>query len=196
MMISRAGAKNLQRGAGIAAVLLVFALLSGCASGGGGLFGSRDKKPAKVVKKNCPSIATLSQASGITVFVPGAKQALENIRYDALIAKAALDCKVTGNQVVAEFGMSGRISLGPKGAPGKKILPLFAALTLKDKDVRNKIFRKTDVTVKPGRRNADFIEVIKDFTFTLGPGKKPTDYEVLVGFDLSPAQLQYNQRNR
>ncbi len=195
MMISRAGAKNLQRGAGVAVALLVVALLSGCASGGS-LFGSRDKKPAKVVKKNCPSIATLSQASGITVFVPGTKQALENIRYDALIAKAALDCKVKGNQVIAEFGMSGRISLGPKGAAGKKILPLFAALTLKDKDVRNKIFRKTDVTIKPGRRNADFIEVIKDFTFTLGPGKKPTDYEVLVGFDLTNAQLQYNQRNR
>ena len=181
--------------AGTFCMLLGALMLTGCASGGP-LFGSKDKKPARVVKKNCPSIATLSQASSLTVFVPGAKQSIENVRYDASIAKAALDCKVKGNQVISEFGRSGRISLGPKGAPGKKNLPVFAALTLKDRDVRNKVFRKTDVTIKPGRRNADFIEVIKDYTFTLDAGKKPTDYEILVGFDLTNAQLKYNQRNR
>jgi len=196
MMNSCDGGRFLHRARTLFIPVLCLALLAGCASGGGGLFGKRNKKPAKVVVKNCPSIAILSQTSSITVFVPGAKPALENIRYDALIAKVAMDCKVKGNQVVAEFGLSGRISLGPKGAPGEKILPVFAALTLKDQNVRNKIYRKTDVTIKRGRRNADFIEVIKNFTFTLGAGKKPTDYEMLVGFDLSRAQLQYNQRNR
>jgi hypothetical protein len=185
----------LQRAGVFLVALLGLALLTGCASGGGGLFGSRGKKAVKAIKKNCPSIATLSQAASITIFTPGAAPRIENVRYDAQIVKAALDCKVKGNQVISEFGLSGRISLGPRGTAGKKVLPVFAALTLKDQDVRNKIFRKTDVTIKPGRRNADFIEVIRNFTFTLGAGKKPTDYEVLVGFDLTPTQLRYNQRD-
>ncbi len=172
-------------------LVLGFSLLAGCA---GGMFGRGDKKPAKIVAKNCPTIAVLSQASSITVFAPGAKQSIENIRYDARIAKVAVDCKLSGNQVIAEFGLSGRISLGPKGVPGKKSLPIFAALTLKDQKVRDKLVRNSTVTLKPGRRNANFIEVIKDYRFTLDAGKKPTDYEILAGFELSPAQLRYNQR--
>ncbi len=184
---------SLKHAARAVALTLGFLLLAGCA---GGMFGRGDKKPAKITAKNCPSIAVLSQASSITVFAPGAKHSIENIRYDARIAKVAVDCKVSGNQVTAEFGLSGRISLGPKGVPGKKSLPVFAALTLKDQKVRDKVVRNSTVTLRPGRRNANFIEVIDDYTFTLDAGKKPTDYEILAGFELSPAQLRYNQRNR
>lgn len=156
------------------------------------LFGrSKAKKPKP---SNCPAISILSDASSLTRFARPGSTDIQNTLYDAQLLKVAIKCKVQDGLVRAEFGMSGKITLGPSGSPGSTDLPVFAALTLKDQDVIRKITRESSVTVKKDSRTANFIELIKGFQFRLAPGKKATDYEILTGFNLTPAQIKYNRR--
>ncbi len=177
----------------VLACFLIVALTSCAASvKPGKLFGR--SKPKKVKPTNCPSISILSDAATLTRFAKPGSTDIQNTLYDAQILKVALKCKVKDGVVRAEFGMSGKITLGPSGRPGSAELPVFAALTLKDQDVIRKITRRSSVSIKKGRRTANFIELVKGFDFRLAAGKKATDYEMLTGFNLTPTQIKYNRR--
>ncbi|PLX44667.1 MAG: hypothetical protein C0605_02235 [Hyphomicrobiales bacterium] len=178
----------------IAAVLIV--ALAGCSStiSPGKLFGRGKAKVKTNAPPNCPSISILADAATLTRFARPGTTDITDTLYDAQILKVAIKCKVEGGVVRTEFGVSGSITLGPSGTPGQTDLPIFAALTLKDQDVLRKITRDSSVTIKAGKRTANFIEIVKRFEFRLAAGKAATDYEILTGFNLTPAQVKYNQR--
>lgn len=188
--------RNSGRVAGTVAALMLVLALAACSGtvSTGKLFGRGKAKVKTTSPPNCPIISILADASTLTRFGKSGSTDITNTLYDVQILKVALKCKVKDGVVRAEFGVSGTITLGPSGTPGKTQLPIFAALTLNDQDVIRKITRNSSVTIKGGSRTADFIEIVDRFDFRLAAGKKATDYEILTGFNLSPAQVKYNQR--
>ncbi|HFQ14894.1 MAG TPA: hypothetical protein ENK41_00945 [Rhodobacteraceae bacterium] len=185
--------ETVSRGVRLAALVLLAPLI-GCSMSVGNLFGSRDEKPDLATSANCPRIATLADASSLSVFAPGRRASVENLAYEADITRVLLDCKVKDQVVTADFGLAGRVNLGPRGEGGKKTLPIFAALTLGDKKIITRLSRDSVVTIDPDNRTGKFYEVIEKYSFTMAPGKKPQEYEILVGFRLTPAQLDYNRK--
>ncbi len=185
--------ETMSRGVRLAALVLLAPLI-GCSMSVGSLFGSGNSKPDLATSANCPRISTLADASSLSVFAPGSRALIENLAYEADITRVLLDCKVKDQVVTADFGLAGRVNLGPRGEAGKKTLPVFAALTLGDQKVITRLSRDSVVTVDPGNRTGKFYEVIEKYSFTMAPDKKPQDYEILVGFRLTPAQLDYNRK--
>jgi hypothetical protein len=49
-------------------------------------------------------------------------------------------------------------------------------------------------TFEQGQATAEFSQSLDSIALTLGQDKKPTEYGILVGFQLTKAQLEYNRR--
>lgn len=141
----------------------------------------------------CPSSGTLVDAATITEFARARSTADSNIRYKAEITRSAFDCSVSGNKVAGTVGIVGEVSLGRRGRAGDITLPLFVAVTIRDAEVVTKRFEVVDVTIPKGEKRANFEKIIPDFDFNIRPGRKTVDYELLVGFNLSPEQVAYNR---
>ncbi|VAW11067.1 hypothetical protein MNBD_ALPHA09-1463 [hydrothermal vent metagenome] len=141
----------------------------------------------------CPSAGTLVDAATITEFAKARSTADSNIRYRAEITRSAYDCSVSGNSVTGTVGIVGEVSLGRRGRAGDITLPLFIAVTIRDAEVVTKRFEVVDVTIPRGQKRASFEKIIPNFDFDIRSGRKTVDYELLIGFNLSPEQVAYNR---
>jgi len=141
----------------------------------------------------CPSAGTLVDAATITEFAKARSTADSNIRYQAEITRSAYDCSVSGNNVTGTVGIVGEVSLGRRGRAGEITLPLFVAVTIRDAEVVTKRFETVDVTIPKGQKRATFEKIIPNFEFNIRTGRKTVDYELLIGFNLSPEQVAYNR---
>ena len=141
----------------------------------------------------CPAAGTLIDAATVTEFA-GNSTAQSNVRYRAEITRSAFDCSVSGNAVDGTVALIGEVSLGRRGRAGEISLPIFVAVTLRDKEVVSKRFDTIELTVDRGQTRANFEKVIQDFSFNVGSGRKTADYEILVGFNLTPEQVVYNRK--
>lgn len=140
----------------------------------------------------CPSSGTLVDAATLTEFA-GRSTSTSNVRYNAEITRSAFDCSVSGNAVDGRVAMVGEVSLGRRGRAGEISLPIFVAVTLRDQEVVSKRFDTIELTVGRGQQRVTFEKEISDFRFNLGAGHKTSDYEILVGFNLTPEQVAYNR---
>ncbi|MFV2092052.1 MAG: hypothetical protein ACC634_03105 [Hyphomicrobiales bacterium] len=141
----------------------------------------------------CPSAGTLVDAATITEFARARSTADSNIRYKAEITRSAFDCSVSGNKVSGTISIVGEVSLGRRGRAGEITLPLFVAVTIRDAEVVTKRFEVVDVTIPKGQKRANFEKIISNFEFNIKTSRKTADYEILVGFNLSPEQVAYNR---
>lgn len=141
----------------------------------------------------CPGAGTLVDAATMTEFATARSKADSNIRYRAEITRSAFDCTVSGNNVTGTIGIVGEVNLGRRGRAGDITLPLFIAITVRDAEVVSKRFETVDVTIAKGEKRASFEKIVSNFEFNIRSGSKTTDYELLVGFNLSPDQVAYNR---
>ena len=161
--------------------------LSGCSTS------FSDINPFSSEPPPCPSAGTLVDAASITEFAKARSTADSNIRYRAEITRSAFDCSVSGNSVTGTVGIVGEVSLGRRGRAGEITLPLFIAVTLRDAEVVSKRFEVVDVTIPKGQKRASFEKIIPNFDFNIRTGRKTVDYELLIGFNLTPEQVAYNR---
>lgn len=151
-----------------------------------------DINPFSSEPQPCPPAGTLVDAATVTEFA-GSSTSQSNVRYKAEITRSAFDCSVSGNVVEGTVAMVGEVSLGRRGRVGSISLPVFVAVTLRDQEVVSKRFDTIEMNIDAGQRRASFEKMIPDFSFNLAPGKKTSDYEILVGFNLTPEQVAYNR---
>ena len=180
-------ARNSGRKIVSATVLSAMVALSGCSSSLSDIDLFSSEPPP------CPTIGTLVDAATITEFSKPRTTADSNIRYKSEITRSVFDCEVSGNSVTGRIGILGEVSLGRRGRAGDVTLPLFVAVTLRDAEVVSKRFEVVDVTIPKGQKRANFEKVVANFEFNLRSGRKTSDYELLVGFNLSPEQVAYNR---
>lgn len=175
-----------RRVAGVATVVLGLAL-GGCSAtlSDIDLFSS-DPPP-------CPAAGTLIDAATLSEFA-GTSTASSNLRYKAEITRSAFDCTVSGNVVDGTVALVGEVTLGRRGRAGAVSLPIFVAVTLRDQEVISKRFETVELNVSRGQQRASFEKSIPNFRFNVGSGRKTADYEILVGFNLTPEQVAYNRK--
>jgi hypothetical protein len=153
---------------------------------------SDDLAEAKI-DYSCPRVVVLGDASTVTEFTPGATMTPENKIYTARIANTSAQCETERGLVTANVGLDIRISAGTAPAPGPMQLQYFLAATEIDQRVTGKVVRAINVVLPPGVPELQAQTQIEGVQIPIAEGRNTRNYEIIVGFQLRPEQVQYNR---
>ena len=166
------------------APLIVF-VVGGCTD----LFGNR------APKESCPRISILSDAAQATVFRDGAGRDLRDVRFQARFGKIAANCDIEEGRVDMRASIKLVAARGPASTESVGQFTFFVALTdPSDEIIAKKVF-ESPLEFQAKQQRSGVIEQIEQ-VFVLKPGERAVQYSVLVGFQLTRDQLEYNRRNR
>jgi hypothetical protein len=150
---------------------------------------------SNTVVNQCPSAGMLSDTATLTVFRAGAPADPSGEAYTATISAVKSSCEYTKGTSTADaaFAFTVRAVRAPTPDGASYNLPYYFATTQGDR-----ILKKKNATVKitfaPGSAEANADETLPNTTIDLEPGHPPTDYQLLVGFQLTDAERAYNQK--
>lgn len=165
-------------------------LLSGCASVRNSL-GEPDPNPGP-----CPNALTLYDAHRL-VEINGENTAYSNVGFTGEILNVVSECRYTdSNASPIDMAMAVQLGFGrgPAAQGDTKTYNMFVAVTRTDRVVLHREVFPITVTFEPGE---DRVEIIEEFNEISIPRATPTtsgaNYEVLVGFELTDEQLEFNR---
>lgn len=155
------------------------ALLTSCSSG---------------KSNNCPGVTSLVETSVGTVFRPGASADPSNILYTVEITDVKSSCDVdkSAESSSSDLDINFRATRAPNGAGAAYHVPYFVAISQGDRILAKKEFT-ADFAFEPGQMTTTFTDSVNSASVTAGRDKKTFDYLILVGLQLTRAQLQYNR---
>lgn len=146
-------------------------------------------------KEPCPRLSILRDAAQVTYFLEGAGRDLRDVRYQARFGTVASECKVDQGKVVTRTAIEIVAARGPVASEITGGFAFFVALI----DPAERILAK-EVFTSPfefdrDQRRSGIVEQIQQ-RFTLRSGERANQYGILIGFQLSREQLEYNRKNR
>jgi hypothetical protein len=136
---------------------------------------------------SCPRAAVLAQAASVTKFRPGAEANAANVLTRASMSQPTLDCTYRPGEGHVSVDVSIPVTVKGQGAT----LSYFVAVL----DSSGNVVSKETYSVNVGSDSVESAEV-DNRVIALGADTRPYDYQVLTGFQLSAAELSYNQSQR
>ncbi|HOZ26082.1 MAG TPA: hypothetical protein PLH23_09130 [Hyphomonadaceae bacterium] len=166
---------------GLSAMLLA----SGCAA-----VESLDTKPNT---GPCPVAGVLYDASRL-VEIDGAERH-ENVGFTGAVEGVRSFCRYTGtNPIDMEVEIDFAFGKGPKATASSRTYPVFVTVTRRDRMVLAKERFDVNVTFPPGTDIVRLTEKIPGISIPrANETVSGTNFEVIVGFDLTPEQVAYNR---
>ncbi|MCW5699298.1 MAG: hypothetical protein KIT00_05615 [Rhodospirillales bacterium] len=173
-----------------AVVLVLLAVLAGCAS-------SKDD-----VRRTCPKITVLGDASRITRFAPGLGRDLTDVDFEAQFADVLMRCEYVGDRedgdlaVVVALAPVIAASRGPANKSQNALLDYFVSVVDQGKNILRKQHFSVDVPFTGNRSQV----VLQDDTppisvnLPLPNNRHGSAYQIYLGFQLSENELDYNRR--
>ena len=145
----------------------------------------------------CPATGVLAEAASVTKLKPGASAAAPkpaDIAFQAEMSQAMLDCNYNriSNTLSLSLKFAVRASRGPGASGADPQLPFFVAIIDSDNNVLSKQVYNS-APLMEGRANATYTESVSSFPVPLAMDRRPSDYEILTGFQLTPDELAYNR---
>jgi hypothetical protein len=181
----------------VVTIFLLCAPLAGCQTLG------LTSAPAETVVDTgptCPSTAVLSDAVTVTKLKPGAQARAPNpadVAFQAEMSQAKLSCDYnrTQNRLSLDLNFAVKAARGPAAMGADPQLDFFVAVV----DADNNVLSKSVYHSQPemgGRPSNIYTQSVANFPVPLGMDKRPYDYEILTGFQLTPDELAYNRAPR
>jgi hypothetical protein len=179
-------------------VCTAFLPLTGCDT----LSGLFDNTPRDPVDPGpiCPATAVLSDAATVTKVKAGTsavRVSPGDISLEAEMTQARLVCHYNraDNKLTVDLSLPIRATRGPAATATDPLLPFFVAVI----DADNNVISKSVYNSQPqlaGRMSNLYNQSVSDFGVPLAMDKRPYDYELLTGFQLTPDELAYNRAPR
>lgn len=173
--------------------LLAVALFAAAASTAA-CSGSREAQQANPAP--CPNIVVLQDAARFIEF--DGDEELENVAYTGEILDATTRCRYFGDEPIdAEVEIELAFGKGPKASESDKIFNYFVAVTRTNLEV----IAKQDFAV-PVEFNDRQTVVLKQEDIDriviprAGENTSGTNFEIIVGFELTPQQAIYNRSGK
>ena len=141
----------------------------------------------------CPVAGVLYDANRI-VEVNGAERH-ENVGFTGAVEAVRGFCRYTGtNPITMEIEIDYAFGKGPKAEGSSHTYPFFVTVTRRDRYVLAKERFDIPVTFPEGKDIVRLTETVPGIVIPrANETVSGTNFEVLVGFDLTPAQLAYNR---
>jgi hypothetical protein len=164
-------------------VLLVGALLAATLSG---CFG-------KTEGPDCPRLAVLDDVGKLTKFRDGPGRDLTDVAYTARLTKADGFCTTEKSSVKVEMTVQLVVERGPASTGAPVDLQYFVAITDPARHVLAKEVFPSRITFEGSQRVGGANEEIEE-RIPIPRGADPGTYSIVVGFQLSPEEVEYNRR--
>lgn len=144
----------------------------------------------------CPQVRVLGDAEQITVFRDGPGRDVLDIEYEAQIIQLAGECIYRKDGTISiTFAPAFRVSLGAADTDRQAEFEYFVAIIRRaDNTVLNKAVFNLAVSAPPGQSQLRFRDGEVDLSIPLREGENGAAFQVLLGLQLTEAQLEYNRR--
>ncbi len=144
--------------------------------------------------ERCPAVSVLVDTSALTLLQANGSGPASAV-YTAQIQNVKRDCDVSkfSKQVQASVDIAFRATRTQGEAAASYTLPYFVAITTEGRILAKQQF-SVAFAFQPGETTTSFEDSVNSLVLTVGRDKKATDYGILVGFQLTKAQLDYNRR--
>lgn len=141
----------------------------------------------------CPVINVLANTSAMTVFKPGMQgdPAGELYSIQMLSAKASCSVDVSEGTADSDIDITFRATRAPNGDAPHYAAPFYVASVLNGTTILKKTMLATTFTFNPGEATITFSENVPSTLIKFDNGKKPYEYGLLVGLQLTREQLDY-----
>jgi hypothetical protein len=145
---------------------------------------------------DCPTMTGVTDASVRTVFRSGATEDRANVLYTAEIVSVAGGCdmdKKPPHATDANLTVVFRATRGASGGEARFAVPYFIAVTEGARILTRRNYTTT-LSFEPGQTVATATETIGSVHLDPSKDKQPYDYQILVGLQLTKAEVEYNRR--
>ena len=166
------------------ALVLGFALSLGAC----GFFGSDIPPP-------CPNVSILASSERLVLFRPGPGRDITDILTEADVSNLSSACEYDDRRVDVDTTFEIIAARGPKADTNVVIIAYFVAIVDPDGRVIAKEVFESRIEFPKGRRRIGVREQVAQ-RIPLAERVLGQDYQILVGFQLTPDQLEYNQSRR
>ena len=148
----------------------------------------------------CPATAVLSDAAVVTKLKPGTsvgRVAPSDISLRAEMSQARLVCHYNraDNKLTVDLSFAIRAVRGAGAMGSDPQLPYFVAVIDTDNNVVSKVTYNSEPQLS-GRPMNTYTQSVGNVVVPLGMDKRPYDYEILTGFQLTADELAYNRTPR
>lgn len=131
----------------------------------------------------CPPLQLRAGTGSTVVYERGQEGKRDHVRYQASITQKARECRISGNTLTMDIGISGRVVAGPKGSAGTVRLPVRVVIAKQvggTKALYSNLFT-VPVTLSAPQLNANYREVFRGVSVEVGPNDR--NLIVYIGFD-------------
>src|SRR6185312_3605330 len=145
----------------------------------------------------CPSANILVPASTLTVFRQNAPADPSGELYTVWMSNLKTGCDydkrefVTDSRVHIQF----KATRAPSDQAGTYRVPYFVAVTHKGSRIMAKKLFVASLSFGPGETKTAFVDTVDSTVIHMARGNKVGEYEIVTGFQLTQAQLDYNVKN-
>ena len=145
----------------------------------------------------CPVALVVQPASEVTQFLPGPGRDLTDVVLEAKLAGVDGFCEFDleedgSGEVAVDMQVVFEAARGPANDTRSGRFTYFVALVDKDEQVLRKPLFDADLEFPPNASRIRFADNIT-VDFQLQPGEPAVDYNILVGFQLTGEEVQYNR---
>lgn len=147
------------------------------------------RNPFEVIESNCPAVSVVSNVGSITRFA-GAGRNAKDVAFNASITGIHVDC-TQGDSVDMEVSFAIVARRGPAMTEDSVTLPYFVILLRDNHLVTVKKVYETTVRFNRGADRAAVRETVSQHFEDSAPARR-YDYELLIGFQLTPDEVIYN----
>lgn len=152
----------------------------------------------RLLTDSCPSIQIVDDLGSLSDFTDEHRMILENMLAEMKIQKGKSGCELANSSATVDMTLKFIGTLGPKARqrPSDKpflTYPFFVAVTGPNGKIMAKEVFAVSMSFEPGETTRTHTEYLRQIIPIKGPDVA-FQYQVLVGFQLSPEQLAYNRK--
>ncbi|MEE9250570.1 MAG: hypothetical protein V3U93_05525 [Alphaproteobacteria bacterium] len=163
---------------------MVALVAAGC-----GLFGT------KVAQHPCPRAGVLKEAAALTKFRPGPGRDLTDVLFEARFTNVQTTCKYDSKGVKVDMRLALAVERGPADRSRKAEFEYFVAIADPSDAVLAKERFATRMSYPPNLNRVSGVEELEQM-IPLQAGRSAAAYKIIVGFQLTKGELEFNQRRR
>ncbi len=142
-----------------------------------------------VLVSNCPAVGLVEHLNALTLF-DGETYTNRDVVFDAYITDLDVSC-TQGSSVVSDISFSIRAKKGPAFKGTTYNLTYYVVIIRDNYQLTNKKTFTTQINFKPGSDTTGVREHLRQ-TFASYEQPKRYNYEILIGFELTPEELEFN----
>ena len=142
----------------------------------------------------CPVPAILADTQSVTIVRPGTPPDLANELYTVSLVNATGDCTYSTRDglVHSSMELTFRATRNPTSEAATYSVPYFVAVHEGAKIYTKRLYTLR-FTFAAGASTATITQAPEDIDIKISNGKLPWNYQMMAGFQMTPAQIEYTK---